>query len=45
MREYGKSEEYFINSLKIQEISYPENHPDLATTLNNLGSFYNFKQS
>ena len=37
---YEKSLEYKKKALEMQQKSLPENHPDIATSLNNIGSSY-----
>ncbi|CAF5058489.1 unnamed protein product, partial [Rotaria sp. Silwood1] len=38
MGNYSKALEFYDKSLKIGEKALPPNHPDLATSYNNIGS-------
>jgi tetratricopeptide (TPR) repeat protein len=38
--DYSKALEFFKKSLKIREKALPPNHPDLATSYNNIGMTY-----
>ncbi|CAF3287348.1 unnamed protein product [Rotaria sp. Silwood2] len=41
MGEYSKALSSYERSLEIQKIALPPNHPDLATSYNNIGNVYN----